>query len=130
MDTSSPPRELPDEAPKPSVKRLAGAVVGLLQSHLELLGIEVQEEKVRTFQLFLFTGLSLIFGLLVLVGISAAVIIAFWDTYRMTATLALCGFYAVALAICILRALRLVKGAAPFHATLEELNRNRERLLP
>ncbi|TLX59684.1 hypothetical protein DN826_00110 [Stutzerimonas nosocomialis] len=120
-----------DEVPKPSLKKLGGALVGLMQGHLELLGIEFQEEKARTFRLFLLAGVSLILGLLILVGLSAAIVIAFWETHRIAAILVLCAVYAVALAICISRALKLAKEcAAPFQATLEELARNRERLLP
>lgn len=120
-----------EEAPKPSLKKLGGAFVGLLQGHLELLGIEVQEEKVRTFRLFLLAGVSLILGLLILVGLSAAIVIAFWEDYRITAILVLCAIYAVILIACIVRALKLAKECAtPFKATLEELERNRERLLP
>ena len=55
-----------EEAPKPSLKKLGGAFVDLLHGHLELLGIEFQEEKSRTFRLFLLAGVSLILGLLVL----------------------------------------------------------------
>jgi len=118
------------EAPRPSLKKLGGAFVGLLQGHLELVGIEVQEEKARTFRLFL-AGVSLILGLLVLVGLSAAIVIAFWETHRMAAILTLCAIYAVIMIICISRAISLAKKcAAPFQATLEELERNRERLLP
>ena len=71
------------EAPRPSLKKLGGAFVGLLQGHLELVGIEVQEEKARTFRLFLLAGVSLILGLLVLVGLSAAIVIAFSITIVM-----------------------------------------------
>ncbi|WP_312299260.1 phage holin family protein [Stutzerimonas nitrititolerans] len=120
-----------EEAPKPSLKKLGGAFVGLLQGHLELLGIEVQEEKVRTFRLFLLAGVSLILGLLILVGLSAAIVIAFWEDHPITAILVLCAIYAVILIACIVRALKLAKECAtPFKATLEELERNRERLLP
>lgn len=120
-----------EEAPKPSLKKLGGAFVDLLHGHLELLGIEFQEEKSRTFRLFLLAGVSLILGLLVLVGLSAAVVIAFWETHRMAALLSLCGIYAVLMALCIGRAIRLAKEAAtPFQATLEEIARDRERLLP
>jgi len=120
-----------EEAPKPSLKKLGGAFVGLLQGHLELLGIEVQEEKVRTFRLFLLAGVSLILGLLILVGLSAAIVIAFWEDHRITAILVLCAIYAVILIVCIARALKLAKECAtPFKVTLEELERNRERLLP
>lgn len=119
------------EAPKPSIKKLGGAFVDLLHGHLELLGIEFQEEKARTFRLFLLAGISLIFGLLVLVGLSAAVVIAFWETHRMAAILSLCLTYALLMALCIGRAIRLAKECAtPFQATLEEIARDRERLLP
>ena len=120
-----------DEAPKPSLKKLGGAFVGLLQGHLELLGIEVQEEKSRLLRLFLLTGVALILLLLILIGLSAAIVIAFWDTHPIAAILVLCALYAVVLAVCISRALVLAKEtAAPFQATVEELARNRERLLP
>nr|MBF0681777.1 phage holin family protein [Pseudomonas sp.] len=120
-----------DEAPKPSLKKLGGAFVGLLQGHLELLGIEVQEEKSRLLRLFLLSGVALILLLLILMGLSTAIVIAFWDTHPIAAILVLCALYAVVLAVCISRALVLAKEtAAPFQATVEELARNRERLLP
>lgn len=125
-----PPQDAP-EAPKPSLKRLGGAAVGLLQSHLELLGIEFQEEKSRTFQLFIFSGLSLIFGLLALIGISAAILIHFWDSHRLLAAGVLTLIYGLGLALSVGKTLQLVRqGETPFHATVEELARNREQLLP
>ena len=120
-----------DEAPKPSLRKLGGAFVGLLQGHLELIGIEVQEEKSRLLRLFLLTGVALILLLLILIGLSAAIVIAFWDTHPIGAILVLCALYATVLAVCISRALVLAKETAtPFRATVEELARNRERLLP
>ncbi|HSX72121.1 MAG TPA: phage holin family protein [Pseudomonas sp.] len=119
------------EPPKPSLKKLGGAFVGLLQGHLELLGIEFQEEKSRSFRLFVFSGLSLIFGLLVLLGLSTVVLIAFWDTYRLPAAIGLCVVYALALLACVMKAMRLARdGESPFRATMAELARNKERLLP
>lgn len=127
MDASSMPS---DEAVRPSLKRLGGAFVGLLQGHLELLGLEFQEEKEHALRLFLFAGLSLVFGLLTLLGVSAAVLIAFWDTHRLTAVLGLCLVYGLALLLCGVRTLRLARrDTSPFQASLEELARNRE-LLP
>ena len=37
-------------------KRLGAAVLGLLHSHVELFGIELQEQKARTVSLLLFAG--------------------------------------------------------------------------
>ncbi|MDD0843908.1 phage holin family protein [Pseudomonas sp. Gutcm_11s] len=119
------------EAPKPSLKKLGGAFVGLLQGHLELLGIEIQEEKSRSFRLFVFSGLSLIFGLLVLLALSTVVLIACWDTYRLPAAIGLCVVYAAALLLCVRKAMCLAReGESPFRATLAELARDKERLLP
>jgi uncharacterized membrane protein YqjE len=56
----------------------------LLHSHVELFGIELQEQKARTVSLLLFAGLALVFALLLLVGLSTLVLILFWDTYRLT----------------------------------------------
>lgn len=120
-----------DEAPAPSIKKLGGAIAGLLQGHLELIGIEIQEERVRVFKLFLLASISLILGLLILVGLSAAVVILFWETHPIAAILVLCLIYAIGMIVCVSRAARLAKeSAAPFQATVEELSRNRERLMP
>ena len=120
-----------DEAPAPSLQKMGGAVVGLLQGHLELIGIELQEERSRVFRLFLLASISLILGLLILVGLSAAIVIAFWESNPIAAIFVLCAIYAVAMAICISRAIKLAKAcASPFQATVEELARNQERLLP
>lgn len=119
------------EAPKPNLKKLGGAFVGLLQGHLELLGLELREEKERTLRLLLLAGISLILVLLILMGLSAALIILFWDTYRIGAILMLCILYGVALYLCARQALQLAKECThPFQSTLEELARNREKLLP
>lgn len=117
--------------PSPSLKRLGGAAAGLLLSHLELLGIELQEEKSRLFQVFLLCGLSLVFVLLVMIALSALVLIHFWDSHRMAAAIGICLFYLVALGISVLRIIQLGKqGESPFSATMQELARNKERLLP
>ena len=117
-----------DDAPTPSIKKMGSALAGLVQGHLELIGIEIQEERARVFKLFLLASISLILGLLILVGLSAAIVIAFWDSNPIAAILVL---YAVVLAVCISRAVRIVKeSVSPFQATVEELARNRERLLP
>ncbi|KAF1030479.1 MAG: hypothetical protein GAK37_01339 [Pseudomonas sp.] len=117
--------------PTSSSRRLGAAVLGLLHSHVELFGIELQEQKARTVSLLLFAGLALVFALLLLVGLSALVMILVWDTYRLTGIISLCVFYTLAAAFCGLRLKAAVfDESTPFHATLEELANDRERLLP
>ncbi|MBV6751850.1 phage holin family protein [Pseudomonas chlororaphis] len=114
-----------------SSRRLGAAFLGLLHSHVELFGIELQEQKARTVSLLLFAGLTLVFGLLLLVGLSALVLILLWDTARLAGIIGLCGFYCLAALFCALRLKAAIfDESSPFHATLEELANDRERLLP
>ena len=115
----------------PSVRRIGGALLGLLDGHVELLGLEIKEEKARTLRLLTYAALGLVFGLLLVIGLSSAIVIAAWDDYRMVAILSLCVLYAIGVAICVGKAKSQVRNQArPFHDTLEEMARNRERLLP
>ena len=70
--------------------------------------------------------------LLLLVGLSTLVMILVWDTgYRLTGIICLCVFYSLAAAFCGVRLKAAVfDESTPFHATLEELANDRERLLP
>ncbi|CAI8956368.1 hypothetical protein D3C76_823100 [compost metagenome] len=114
-----------------SPRRLGAAVLGLLHSHVELFGIELQEQKARTVSLLLFAGLALVFALLLLVGLSTLVLIVFWDTYRLPAIISLCVFYTLACVFCGIRLRAAIfDESSPFHGTLEELANDRERLLP
>ena len=114
-----------------SVRGLGAAFLGLLHSHVELFGIELQEQKARTVSLLLFAGLTLVFALLLLVGLSAMVLILVWDTYRLAGIIGLCLFYLLATLFCGLRLRAAIYDeSSPFHATLEELANDRERLLP
>ncbi|TDF85663.1 phage holin family protein [Pseudomonas sp. H9] len=114
-----------------SSKRLGAAVLGLLHGHVELFGIELQEQKARTLSLLLFAGLALVFTLLLLVALSALVLVLLWDTYRLAGVIGLCVFYGLAAVFCGLRLKAAVYDeSSPFSATLEELAKDRERLLP
>ncbi|MBD1553243.1 phage holin family protein [Pseudomonas typographi] len=112
-------------------RRLLASVLGLLHSHVELAGIELQEQKSRTVSLLLFAGLALVFALLALVALSGLVLILLWDTYRIPGMVGLCIFYLLAGLFCALRLKAAIfDELSPFHATLEELAKDRERLLP
>ena len=91
-------------SPRSSPRRLGAAFLGLLHSHVELLGIELQEQKARTVSLLLIyalinVGLALVFGLLLLLGLSALVLIVLWDSYRLPGIIGLCVFYTLAAAL-------------------------------
>lgn len=116
---------------RPSLRRFGAAFLGLLHGHVELFGIELQEQKANTLRLLLFAGLALVFALLLLVGLSLLVLIVFWDTNRLAAALGLCLFYVIGSLFCGWRLYQSINDeSSPFSATLEELTNDRERLLP
>ncbi|MBO0367237.1 phage holin family protein [Pseudomonas shirazensis] len=112
-------------------KRLGAAVLGLLHSHIELFGIELQEQKGRTLKLLLFAGMALVFALLLLSALSGLLLVLVWDSYRLAGIIGLCVFYCLATLYCAVRLKAAVfDDSSPFSSTLEELAKDRERLLP
>lgn len=127
-DSSLPP---PGQTTGSHGRRLGGALLGWLHSHIELLGIEFQEQKARTLSLLLFAGLALVFALLALVALSGLILILLWDNYRIPGMVGLCIFYLLAGLFCAVKLKAAIfDESSPFHATLEELANDRERLLP
>ena len=115
----------------PSPRRLGAAFLNLLKDHVDLLGIELQEQKVQGMRLLILAGLGLVFALLLLLGLSALLVLAFWETHRILVCAGLCVFYLCAAAFCMMRlAAELDKDRSPFQASMEELARDREALLP
>jgi uncharacterized membrane protein YqjE len=116
---------------KPSLARAGAAGLGLLHGHIELLGLELQEQKSNSLQALALTGVTLLAGWLLLIGLSAWLLIALWDDYRLPTISGLCGFYALLLLVSLWRLSKVLNSASnPFSASLSELARDRERLLP
>lgn len=114
-----------------SSRRFGSALLGLLQGHIALFAEELKEQQSHAMSLLVFTSLSLLFGLLLLIGLSAALLIAFWESHRLLVVSALCAFYTVGLLSALIMLLQRVRNApTPFSASLEELARDREQLLP
>lgn len=118
-----------DDAPGPQAREAAGsmratgeALVGLLGTRIELLGVELREEALQL-QRLLVLGVVAAFVLgaaLVMAGLLVAA--AFWDTYRLAALAAVTVLYAVAGVLIVLRARSsAARRAGPFHATAREL---------
>lgn len=115
----------------PSLSRFGAAGLGLLHSHVELLGLELQEQKARSLQTLALAAFALLCAWLLLIGLSALVLIALWDDYRLHSIVGLCLLYGLLLLLSLWRLReRLNNSANPFSATLSELARDREQLLP
>ncbi|THG83412.1 hypothetical protein E5198_07560 [Pseudomonas sp. A-1] len=120
-----------NDAGSSALRGAGAAALGLLHGHLELLGIELQEQKAASLRQLLCAGLALVFGLLLLFALSVLVLLLCWDSYRLEATVALCLFHGLGCLLALWRLrVALCRQASPFSASLEELARDREQLLP
>ncbi|WP_322107174.1 phage holin family protein [Paraburkholderia sp. J41] len=111
------------------LRRLLGSAFSILQTRLELIGIELAEEKERLIGV-LFLGLAaMMLALLSLIALTALVAIAFWDTWRWQALACITAVYAIAAIVCALKARSGLRNAPiVFQTTLEEFEKDREIL--
>lgn len=124
MHTETPPAT-------PSLSRLSAAGLGLLHSHIELFGLELQEQKTNSLQALALTTMALLAGLLLLISASALLLIVQWDDHRLATISGLCMFYLLLLLASLWRLRKVLNSASnPFSASLSELARDREHLLP
>jgi len=75
-----------------SLKRMAGTLLVILQTRLELLSNEMEEERLRIGQMLLYGSVALLFFGLAIVILTAFFVVLFWDSHRL---LVLGGFTAL-----------------------------------
>jgi uncharacterized membrane protein YqjE len=115
------------EATQGPLRRIVGAILGIAHTRLELLGIELAEEKDRLLTA-LFVGLAaMLFAMMALIAFTFLIAATFWDTYRWQSLTILCLVYLLLAVLCALRARhRLLGSPLMFQATLGELEKDRE----
>jgi uncharacterized membrane protein YqjE len=115
----------------PCLSKVGSAGLGLLQGHIELLGLELQELKNNHLKALALTALAIVSGMLLLIGISALLLVLVWDDYGIQGIAGLSLVYVLLLLLSLYQLRKLLSMAAnPFSATLSELARDRERLVP
>ena len=112
-----------------SLKTLAGSLVGIVHTRLELLSTDIAEERTHLTTL-LVLGLLALFCLGVGVVLLAILIaVAFWESHRLAALGGLTGFFLIAsagLAWCAVHKARTRPRL--FEASLAELAKDRQQL--
>jgi len=97
-------------------------LVSMARTRLNLLAVEIMQEKSRVWLLLLLTALTLLFAFLALLTLSLFVIVAFWDDHRLLAIGCLFAFYVAATAVTLFLVRQKSKiGSKLFSGTLEEL---------
>lgn len=114
--------------------RLRGALAGvlaLLQTRLQLLGVEMQEESRRLLRLLAYAAAAFFFLGFGVILLALLLTVYFWDSHRW---LALGLFTAVFLGIGFISALMALRGACQrsglFAASLAELARDQALIRP
>nr|WP_237165378.1 phage holin family protein [Pandoraea vervacti] len=101
----------------------------IFQSRLELIGIELSEEKERLVGVAFLGLAAMLFGVLALMSLTALMIVVFWDTYRLPAVTGIVIVYFLLAGWCATRARDILREAPlPFGATLTEFKKDRNAL--
>lgn len=109
-----------------SLRGFADGLLGSVHDRVELLSVELHEEKHRLIQIAIWISATVILALLALIFASIAVLVVFWDTARVGVVVGLAGAYIAGLVGVVLGFRRyLARQPKPFAATLNELREDR-----
>ena len=108
-------------------KQMARRLLTLGENRLELLAVEIQEERERLMRAFLLALALAVFGLLAALTLTAAIVLCFPNS-PVAALLTLTMIYATAAIILYRRVLGLLRDGQAFAATLDQLRKDRQCL--
>ena len=122
-----------DPAPPPAptgfvaaLRTLADGLLAGVQDRLELFSLELQEEKFRLIQIFVWISAAIFAGVMAITFASLTLVYLVWENARLTVLISLTACYTgifVAIAIAFRR--YLARQPRPFSASLQEINSDR-----
>jgi len=104
-------------------------LLDIARTRLELLANEVEEERLRIWQVLIFSSLTLFFFGLAVVLLTSFVVVLFWDDHRLWVLALFTGLYSV-FGLLAWNSLRRVSRARSklFSLSISELNDDSEQL--
>lgn len=112
-----------------SLRNLGTTLVALVQTRLELLATDLEEERLRLLQILFWTAGALFFfgvGMLILALLA---VLLLWDGHHIGGIIALAAvFFAIGVGLAIGVRSRLQARSRIFASTVEELAKDREEL--
>ena len=112
-----------------SLKRLTGTLLSIIQTRLELLSNELEEERLRVRQMLFYGSLALFFFGLSIMLLTVFVVVLFWDSYRLQVLGGLTAFFFIAGILVWIELRRLSRERTKlFSTSLAELADDRDRL--
>ncbi|CAN7233844.1 phage holin family protein [Trinickia sp. LjRoot230] len=123
-DTQSPRSASHQHGP---FRRMFSSLMALLHTRLELIGIELAEERERLLAVLFLGLIAVMFAMMALISLTALVAVAFWDTYRWQTLAGITAVYGIGALICALKARSGLREAPiVFQQTLNEFEKDRE----
>jgi uncharacterized membrane protein YqjE len=112
-----------------SLRGLGTTALGIVRTRLQLLANDLEEQRIRALQMVVLGAVALFCGAVGLLLVSAWIVVALWDHYRLwtLAVLALLYFIACGVALAVLRS-KAAERPKVFSTSLAELDRDEELL--
>ena len=112
-----------------SLRNFAATVVALLQTRLDLLSTELEEERLRLSQALLWACVALVFLVLGVIMLTLFLVVLFWDAHRVLVSGLLAFIYLAAGIAAVFAARDKLRGRSKlFSSSLAELAKDREQL--
>lgn len=109
-----------------SVRSLADNLLGSVHDRIELISVELQEEKQRVIQIFVWISAAIFTGMMAIAFASFTVVFLFWESARLAALGGLTLLYTAAAVATVLTLRRqIARQPKPFAASLQELKNDR-----
>ena len=109
-----------------SLRSLGEGLLASVQDRLELFTVELQEEKFRLIQTFIWISAAVFAGMMAITFASLTLVYLFWESARLAVLGGLTVLYAGALVVIMIAFRRyLARQPKPFAATLHEIGEDR-----
>jgi uncharacterized membrane protein YqjE len=114
-----------------SLKRMTSTLLVIIQTRIELLGNEIEEERLRVRQMVFYGSVALFLFAMATMLLTVFVVVLFWDSYRLQVLGGLTALFFIA-GLLVWNALRSMTNERPrlFSTSLSELSDDIDRLTP
>lgn len=106
-------------------KRFVRRLVSIGENRLELLLVELQEERERLVRAIFLAAGTAVFGFLAAITLTATIVVAFWNVSPLGVLLSLTALYTIAAAFLYRRITLLMRNWQTLSATLDQLKKDR-----
>lgn len=111
-----------------SIRHLGSTLAGVMGNRLELLIVELQEERNRLLVVLTLLLLCLLFAGFALALLTGALVYLLWESHPLAALLGVAALYAAASVVAGQRVRRLLQESQPFASTLAEFRKDQQCL--